>query len=67
MGDDLVMSDPAGGEASSDEGTGDERQIVAAYNLASEGDHRARYFADKHASFPPDIDRDREKTYVFRV
>ena len=23
--------------------------------------------ADKHASFPPDIDRDREKTYVFRV
>lgn len=37
MGDDLVMSDPAGGEASSDEGTGDERQIVAAYNLASEG------------------------------
>ena len=37
MGDDLVMSDPAGGEASSDEGTGDERQIVAGYNLASEG------------------------------
>jgi 1,4-dihydroxy-2-naphthoyl-CoA hydrolase len=37
VGDDLVMSDPAGGEASSDEGTGDERQIVAAYNLASEG------------------------------
>src|SRR3984885_9089557 len=31
------MSDPAGGEASSDEGTGDERQIVAGYNLASEG------------------------------
>jgi 2-aminoethylphosphonate dioxygenase len=31
------------------------------------GDLRARYFADKHASFPPDVDRDREKTYVFRV
>ena len=38
MGDDLVMSDPAaGGEASGGEGTGDERGIVAAYNLASEG------------------------------
>ena len=37
MGDDLVMSDPADGEASGDEGTGGERQIVTAYNLASEG------------------------------
>jgi 1,4-dihydroxy-2-naphthoyl-CoA hydrolase len=37
VGDDLVMSDPAGGEASGGQGTGDERQMVAAYNLASEG------------------------------
>ena len=37
MGDDLVMSDPAGGEESGGQGTGDEPQIVAAYNLASEG------------------------------
>jgi len=43
------------------------RILYITYNLASEGDHRERYFADKHASFPPDIDRDREKTYVFRV
>jgi ectoine hydroxylase-related dioxygenase (phytanoyl-CoA dioxygenase family) len=43
------------------------RILYLTYNLASEGDHRARYFADKHASFPPDIDRDRQKTYVFRV
>jgi hypothetical protein len=43
------------------------RILYITYNLASAGDHRARYFADKHASFPPDIDRDREKTYVFRV
>ena len=43
------------------------RILYITYNLASDGDHRARYFADKHASFPPDIDRDREKTYVFRV
>jgi len=43
------------------------RILYLTYNLASYGDLRARYFADKHASFPPDIDRDREKTYVFRV
>jgi 2-aminoethylphosphonate dioxygenase len=43
------------------------RILYLTYNLASQGDHRERYFADKHASFPPDVDRDREKTYVFRV
>jgi ectoine hydroxylase-related dioxygenase (phytanoyl-CoA dioxygenase family) len=43
------------------------RILYITYNLASAGDHRERYFADKHAAFPPDIDRDREKTYVFRV
>jgi 2-aminoethylphosphonate dioxygenase len=43
------------------------RILYLTYNLASQGDHRARYFADKHAAFPPDVDRDREKTYVFRV
>jgi ectoine hydroxylase-related dioxygenase (phytanoyl-CoA dioxygenase family) len=43
------------------------RILYITYNLASDGDHRMHYFADKHASFPPDIDRDREKTYVFRV
>ena len=43
------------------------RILYVTYNLANAGDHRARYFADKHASFPPDIDRDDGKTYVFRV
>jgi hypothetical protein len=27
----------------------------------------AQYYADKHKSFPPDIDRDPGKEYVFRV
>lgn len=43
------------------------RILYITYNLAREGDHRERYFADKHASFPPDVDRDKEKTYVYRV
>jgi ectoine hydroxylase-related dioxygenase (phytanoyl-CoA dioxygenase family) len=43
------------------------RILYLTYNLAGQGDHRARYYADKHASFPPDIERDAGKTYVFRV
>jgi ectoine hydroxylase-related dioxygenase (phytanoyl-CoA dioxygenase family) len=43
------------------------RILYLTYNLASQGDHRVRYFTDKHASYPPDIDRDKEKNYVFRV
>jgi len=43
------------------------RVLYLTYNLARDGDHRARYFADKHAAFPPDVDRDQGKVYVFRV
>ncbi len=43
------------------------RILYLTYNLARDGDHRARYFADKYAAFPPDIDRDPAKPYVFRV
>jgi hypothetical protein len=43
------------------------RLLYLTYNRAGEGDHRAAYYADKHASFPPDVDRDGSKSYVFRV
>lgn len=43
------------------------RVLYITYNRASEGDQRARYFADKHKNLPPDIDRDPTKTYAFRV
>jgi 2-aminoethylphosphonate dioxygenase len=43
------------------------RILYITYNLAADGDHRARYYADKYASFPPDIDRNPAQTYVFRV
>ncbi len=43
------------------------RALYVTYNRASEGDHRARYVADKRKSFPPDIEREPGKTYVFRV
>lgn len=43
------------------------RVLYVTYNRASAGDQRARYFADKRKSFPPDIEREPGKSYVFRV
>jgi hypothetical protein len=43
------------------------RMLYVTYNRTSEGDHRARYFADKRGSYPPDIEREPGRTYVFRV
>ncbi len=43
------------------------RVLYVTYNRASDGDQRARYFADKRGSFPPDIERRAGDTYTFRV
>ncbi len=43
------------------------RVLYVTYNRLSEGDHRARYYADKRASYPPDCEREPGKTYTFRV
>ncbi len=43
------------------------RLYFATYNRLSEGDHLARYYADKRQSYPPDIEREPGKEYVFRV
>jgi hypothetical protein len=37
------------------------------YNRRAEGDQRARYYADKRESYPPDCEREAGKEYVFRV
>ncbi|MFZ5556189.1 MAG: phytanoyl-CoA dioxygenase family protein [Pseudomonadota bacterium] len=43
------------------------RVLYVTYNRRAEGDQRARYYADKRASYPPDCERDPGKQYVFRV
>lgn len=43
------------------------RVLYLTYNRRADGDHRAQYYRDKHASFPPDIDRAADRDYVFRV
>ena len=48
--------------------TDDQRRILyLTYNRASDGDQRARYYADKRASFPPDVERRPGVEYRFRV
>lgn len=43
------------------------RNLYLTFNRASEGDHREKYFEDKRRSYPPDIERETNKDYVFRV
>jgi hypothetical protein len=43
------------------------RVLYVTYNKAADGDHRQQYYADKRASFPPDIDRQPGVTYRYRV
>jgi ectoine hydroxylase-related dioxygenase (phytanoyl-CoA dioxygenase family) len=65
---DVIFFDSFAPHASKPNLTAAPRRILyLTYNLASEGDHRARYYADKHAAFPPDVERDASKSYVFRV
>jgi hypothetical protein len=64
----VIFSDSFAPHASKPNFTDEPRRILyLTYNLASDGDHRARYYADKFASFPPDIERDGSRDYVFRV
>ena len=43
------------------------RILYLTYNLKADGDHRDRYFAEKRANFPPDIERAAGAEYKFRV
>jgi len=43
------------------------RVLYITFNKLSEGDHRAQYYADKRRSYPPDIERDPNKDYAFKV
>ena len=43
------------------------RVLYITFNKLSEGDHRVQYYADKRRSYPPDIERDPDKDYAFKV
>ena len=65
---DLVFFDCYAPHASDPNMTDATRRLYyATYNRRSAGDHMAQYYADKHQSYPPDIDREKGKEYRFRV
>ncbi|MGO9930993.1 MAG: phytanoyl-CoA dioxygenase family protein [Steroidobacteraceae bacterium] len=65
---DVVFFDSYVPHASGPNRTTDQRRVLyVTYNRASDGDHRISYYADKRASFPPDIERLPGVEYRFRV
>jgi hypothetical protein len=43
------------------------RVLYLTYNRASAGDQRARYYADKRRSYPPDCEREPGRIYEYKV
>jgi len=65
---DVIFFDSFVAHASKPNLTAEPRRVLyLTYNLAEAGDHRSRYFAEKRAAFPPDIERLPGEVYVFRV
>ena len=65
---DVIFFDSYVPHASKPNHTGRARRILyLTYNARARGDHRAQYFADKRANFPPDIERKPGAQYRFRV
>ena len=65
---DAVFFDSYAPHRSGPNRTGDARRVLyITYNKASEGDHRAAYYADKHRNYPPDVERDPNRDYRFKV
>ena len=43
------------------------RLYFSTYNRLSEGNHLEAYYSDKRKNFPPDIEREVNKNYVYKV
>lgn len=65
---DVIFFDSFAPHASKPNPTDQARRILyLTYNAAGHGDHRAQYFADKRAAFPPDVERAPGAEYTFKV
>ena len=65
---DVLFFDSYAPHASKPNRTDRSRRILyITYNAQADGDHRARYFAEKRANFPPDVERQAGVEYRFRV
>jgi ectoine hydroxylase-related dioxygenase (phytanoyl-CoA dioxygenase family) len=65
---DAVFFDSFAPHRSQPNRTGKSRRVLyITYNKASVGDSREQYYADKRRNYPPDIERDPNKDYRFKV
>ena len=65
---DVIFFDSYAPHASKPNLTNAARRILyLTYNRLADGDHRQRYFAEKRANFPPDVEREPGVEYKFRV
>jgi ectoine hydroxylase-related dioxygenase (phytanoyl-CoA dioxygenase family) len=65
---DVLFFDSYAPHASKPNLTDRQRRILyLTFNAAADGDHHDRYFSDKRASFPPDVERVPGVDYKFRV
>ena len=65
---DAVFFDSFAPHRSAPNFTGTPRRVLyITYNKASAGDSRERYYAAKRKSYPPDVERDPNRDYSFKV
>jgi ectoine hydroxylase-related dioxygenase (phytanoyl-CoA dioxygenase family) len=65
---DAVFFDSYAPHRSQPNRTGQARRVLyITYNKASQGDSRSKYYADKRRNYPPDIERDPDREYAFKV
>jgi ectoine hydroxylase-related dioxygenase (phytanoyl-CoA dioxygenase family) len=65
---DAVFFDSYAPHRSQPNRTGQARRVLyITYNRSSEGDHREQYYADKRRNYPPDVEREPDRDYRFRV
>jgi len=65
---DIIYFDSYAPHKSEKNFTGSQRRLYfSTYNRLSEGNHLEAYYEDKHKNFPPDIEREFGKNYVYKV
>lgn len=65
---DAVFFDSYAPHRSQPNRTGQARRVLyITYNKRSEGDSRKQYYTEKRNNYPPDIERDPDKDYSFKV
>jgi ectoine hydroxylase-related dioxygenase (phytanoyl-CoA dioxygenase family) len=66
-GDAVLFDSYAPHRSGSNQTSAARRVLYVTYNKSSEGSQLPRYYADNRESYPPDIEREPGKDYVYRV